>query len=178
VARPATQRSLRLAAAAALLAALGCGYHLVGYESEREADRTVAIVTPSNESYVPGVEFVVADALRREFLRRGALRVTENADAADLVIAGRVRRVATRSRSFSSVTFALEFQLEIVLDLEAQGRDGVARPISDRSLRESEYYLASADVEATRKNRDEAIHRVADLLAQRVHDNLVEASFQ
>ena len=33
-----------------------------------------------------------------------------------------------------------------------------------------EIYFASADLEATRKNRSEAIHRVAGLVAERVVD--------
>jgi hypothetical protein len=64
----------------------------------------------------------------------------------------------------------------MVLDLEARTPDGASRPISNRFLREAELYLASADVEAMRKNRDEAVRRVAALLAQRVHDNLFEAA--
>jgi len=178
VRRPASTNTVLLAAALCLASALACGYRLIGYGEEIDGIRTVAILTPSNESYVSGVEYVVADALRREFLRRGAVRLTEDPEAADMVLGGKVRNVHTSGRSFSSVTFSLEFQVEMVLDLEAIGRDGVARPIGTRSMRETEYYLASADVEATRKNRDEAIRRIASLLAQRIHDNLLEASFQ
>ncbi len=50
-----------------------------------------------------------------------------------------------------------------------------SRSALNRALQEAEYYLASADVEAMRKNRDEAIRRVAGVLAQRVHDTLFEA---
>jgi len=159
-----------------LLASLGCGYKAVGYGAGFDGIHTIAIETPSNESYVAGVEYVVADALRREFLRRGAVRVIEAPSAADLILSGSVRRVHSTGRSFSSVEFSLEFQLEMVLDLEARTPDGEPRPISARSMSESEYYLASADVEATRKNRDEAIRRVSMLLAQRVHDSLFEAA--
>ena len=163
---------------ALLAASLGCGYSLVGYEAGFGDIRTVAILTPANDSFVPGVEYVVADALRREFLRRGAVRVIDDPDAADLVLGGSVRRVSTSGKSFSSVVFTLEYELVLTLDLEAVRVDGSELPIGKRSLQEAELYLASADVEAMRKNRDEAIRRVAGVLAQRVHDTLFEAAIQ
>jgi hypothetical protein len=156
----------------------GCGYSVVGYGDGFGGIRTVAIETPANDSFVPGAEYVVADALRREFLRRGAVRVVSDPDAADLVVGGAVVKVRSSGRSFSSVVFSLEYELELVLDIEARRADGAQLAIGRRSLRESEYYLASADAEATRKNRDEALRRVASILAERVHENLFEAAPQ
>ena len=160
------------------VASLGCGYTLVGYDAGFGDIRTVAIQTPANDSFEPGVEYVVADALRREFLRRGAVRVVDDPGAADLVLGGSVRDVHTSGRSFSSVVFTLEYELELTLDLKARRSDGTPLPIGPRSLREAEYYLASADVEATRKNRNEAIRRLTKVLAQRVHESLFEAVSQ
>jgi hypothetical protein len=159
-----------------LAAGSGCGYSLVGYRAGFEGIRTVAIVTPANDSFVPGVEYVVADALRREFLRRGAVRVVGDPAAADLVLGGSVDRVISSGRSFSSVVFSLEYELLLELKLVARRADGQEMPIGKRSLWASEYYLASADVEATRKNRDEALRHLAVVLAERVHDNLFEAA--
>jgi hypothetical protein len=159
---------------ALLVVSLGCGYTLVGYEAGFDDIRTVAIETPENDSFEPGVEFMVADALRREFFRRGAVRVVDDPATADLVLGGSVRDVHTSGRSFSSVIFTLEYELVLTLDLEARRSDGTQHRIGPRSLEESEYYLASADVEATRKNRHEAIRRLAKILAQRVHESLFE----
>jgi hypothetical protein len=161
---------------ALLVAAPGCGYSFVGYGKGFDDIRTIAILTPANDSFFPGAEYVVADALRHEFLRRGAVRVVNDPGAADLVLGGSVESVRTSGRSFSSVVFTLEYELIVELDLEAWNRDGSKRPIGPDAMRESEYYLASADVEAMRKNRDEAMRRVATLLAQRVHENLFEAA--
>ncbi len=166
---------LSFAALAGPLLASGCGYRLVGGTDELPGVRTVAIETPRNDSYEPGVEFVVADALRREFLRRGGVRLTNDPSRADLVLTGSVPDIETRGQSFSSVVLALEYEVTLTLDLEAQRPDGEALPISRSALRESELYLASADVEATRKNREEALRRLARLLAGRVHDSLSES---
>jgi hypothetical protein len=159
-----------------LAAGSGCGYSLVGYSAGFDGIRTVAIETPENDSFVPGVEYVVADALRREFLRRGAVRVVDDPAAADLVLGGAVSRVKSSGRSFSSVVFSLEYELLLVLEIEARRADGQEIAIGERSLREREYFLASADIEATRKNRDEALRRIAAVLAKRIHETLFETA--
>ncbi len=41
---------------ALLAASLGCGYSVVGYEAGFGDIRTVAILTPANDSFLPGVE--------------------------------------------------------------------------------------------------------------------------
>ncbi|MFQ5505212.1 MAG: LPS assembly lipoprotein LptE [Planctomycetota bacterium] len=168
----------RLTAILAALAAvaLGCGYSLVDYDAGFGDIRTVAIQTPTNGTFQPGIEYVVADALRREFLRRGAVRLVDDPKTADLVIDGNVRRIVTTGRSFSSIVFTLEYQLVLAVDLEATRPDGTSLFVGRRALEETEFYLASADVEATRKNRDEALRRVAQVIAQRVHDSLLEAA--
>ncbi len=157
-----------------LAATLGCGYQWVRYEQGLGDVRRVAIETLRNESYEPGVEMVVTDALLREFLRRGSVRLVETPRAADLVLSGAVLPLQTRGRSFSSAVFALEYEVVLRLALEARRGDGAPVPLHGSTLQEAEIYLSSADVEVTRKNREEAIRRLAGVLAGRVHDVLAE----
>jgi hypothetical protein len=168
--------------AAALLvfacAAAGCGYQLVDYARPDGAVRKVALPTLRNDSYEPGVEFLVADAMRREFLRRGAFQLTDDPAAADVVVSGSVRPIQTSSTSFSSVVMALEYQVSLTLQLQAKRADGSEIALDPRSLRETERYLASADVNALRRNREEALRRLAGILAVRVHDEVYEVVAQ
>jgi hypothetical protein len=168
--------------AAALLvlafAAAGCGYQLIDYARPEGATRRVALPTLRNDSYEPGVELLVADALRREFLRRGAFQLIDDPEAADVVVSGSVRPIQTSSTSFSSVVLALEYQVSLTLDLHAKRADGREVALDPRSLRESERYLASADVNALRRNRQEALRRIASVLAVRVHDEVFEVVAQ
>jgi hypothetical protein len=157
-------------------AATACGYQLVGYARPEGAARRVALPTLRNDSYEPGIELLVGDALRREFLRRGAFTLTDDPSEADLVISGRVLPIQTESSSFSSVVLALEYQLVLSLDLHASRADGGEIALDPRALRETERYLASADAQALRKNRSEALRRMASLLAVRVHDALYEVA--
>jgi len=162
-----------LALALALLVG-GCGYSFVRYGGGLGDVRRIAIRGLGNDTFEPGVESLVSDALTREFRQRGALRLVDDPAAADLVIGGAVRRVDVRRRSFSSILFALEYEVRMELGLTVSQRDGTPVPIDTNALAESERYLASADVEVTRTNRQEALRRLAGVLAGRVHDALYE----
>jgi hypothetical protein len=159
---------------ASVLASSGCGYQIVRYRDALGDARRVAIFGLENNSFEPGLESLVADAITREFLRRGALQVVSDPETADLIVKGSVGRVQTRSQSFSSIVFALEFRVTMYLDLQVERRDGSTIPIAVRALVESEIYQASADVEVTRTNRKEALRRLAGILAGRFHDSLFE----
>jgi hypothetical protein len=152
----------------------GCGYQFVDYKTPLGDVRRVAIQTLRNDSFDPGYEAVVTDSLVREFKRRGAFQVVNDPKIADLVISGRIRPIYTVARSFSSVLLALEYTVTVSLDLKALRRDGRSVAIDSAALAQSDIYLASADIEAVRKNRQEALHHVSQILAERVHDALYE----
>lgn len=158
----------------AIALATGCGYSLVGAGGSLGDVHSVAIPALRNDSWEPGAEYVVGDALRREFLRRQGVRLVDDPGRADLVIDGRVRAVRSRAATVDSLVLALEYEVTIELDLGARRKDGSEVPIDRESLRDSERYLASADVQATRKNRTEALRRVAGVLAARVYAALAE----
>ncbi len=96
----ARHRSLLGVLAVAHLADSGCGYKLIDYREPHSGVQSVSIRTFRNDSYEPGVEFVVADALRREFLRRGVVALTGDENEADLVISGAVIPIRTRTSIF------------------------------------------------------------------------------
>jgi len=171
-----TRRAFAWLFLAAQLAATGCfaGYELVRYQNALGDVKTVAIEALANRSYEPGADAILSDAITSEFLRRGALRLVDDKAAADLVIGGIVEEVTVQSRPFSSIQFALEYAVTVRLSLDVRRRDGTEVKPDERSLQESDLYFASADVEAMRKNREEAVRRVAVILAGRLHDGLFE----
>ncbi|MEN8183314.1 MAG: LPS assembly lipoprotein LptE [Myxococcota bacterium] len=166
----------RRAVAVVLLAALlcACGYEWMAPAS-RAARPRVAIEPLRNDSFEPGVEFVVTDALQREFQRRGSVEVVPNPENADFVLGGAVLPLKTHAASLTSVSFAIEYQLTMALALSVI-RAGEEVEVDRRSLRKSEFYFASSDVEVQRKNREEALRRVASAIAGRVHDALFEGA--
>ena len=154
----------------------GCGYSMVRYRDAIPGARTLAIRPLENGTFEPGVEAVVMDALRREALARDGLRLIDDTDAADLVLGGKVRSLNINARSFTSVVLSVEYEVSLGLSLIAVRREGGKIPIDPRAQFERDRYLASADVEAMRKNRREAIHRLAEILASRVYDSLYESA--
>jgi outer membrane lipopolysaccharide assembly protein LptE/RlpB len=130
---------------------------------------SVAIPALRNDSWEPGAEYIVGDALRREFLRRQGVHLVDDHASADLVLTGSVRQIATRATSVDSIVLALEYELTLELELEARRRDGVLVPLDVSALRDTERYLVSADSEAARKNRLEALRLLSSVLAGRVY---------
>ena len=172
---PGAVRRPSLSALVLLLAALqACGYEVVRYSQALGDVRRVAIRAFDNDSFEPAADDWMTEALQREFLRRGAVQLVDDPRSADLVIAGSVRTVDTVSRSFSSIQFALEYELRMFLELSVTRIDGSEVLIDPRALAESELYLASADVEVARTNREEALRRLSTALAGRIHDALYE----
>jgi len=156
-------------------AAVACsGYHWQRYAGSFGDAHTVAIEPVSNHSYDPGVEALVNDALLREFQRRGSVRVVKDPGHADVVLYGSLQPLITRARSFSSVAYALEYEVSVSVSLFARRSSGSVIHFGPGVLQASEIYLASADIEVMRKNREEAIRRVCAVLAERVHDALAE----
>lgn len=153
----------------------GCGYRVVSYP--KRVDVTgVAIENFDNESFDYGYEFVLADAMRKEFARRGAWKLVNDPGLADTVLTGAIRPVNTARRSFSSVVSTIEYEVGVVLRLNIRRPGEVQLGVDSRVIREQELYLASADIEVTRRNRDEALRRLASTLALRVHDVVYEVA--
>ena len=163
-----------LASALAALAAAGCSnYHVVRTDAGLGPVHRVAVETLENQSYEPGIEVMVSEAFRREFERGGTVLVSDPAHA-DLVLSGAVLSLITMPRSFSSVGFGLEYQVELRLAMTARRSDGSVIPLDSHAMRDWELYLTSSDVEAEHKNRDEALRRVSSVLAQRTREFLAD----
>jgi hypothetical protein len=170
-------RSLAMLALVAPLvcALVGCsGYRWLRYGGALGEVRSIAIQPLNNHSYEAGAEALVNDALLREFQRRGSVRLVKDPEHADIVLSGSLLPLITRARSFSSVAFALEYEVQMSLDLSARRTSGNVIRFGPGVLRGTEIYLASSDVEVLRKNRQEAIRRICAVLAERVHDALAE----
>jgi hypothetical protein len=161
-----------------LVALEGCSYRLVRYGSGAEDLPRVSVVTLTNDSQEAGVESLVSEAMRREVLNRGGLRLVGDPEAADYVIRGRVHPLQTRARGFSAAVLAVEYEVTMRLDVLVDFGSGDAWKMDSETMRESEIYLASADVEVGRKNRDEALRRLSEMLAARVHDRIDREAFQ
>lgn len=166
---------LLVSALALALCGAGCGYVWSGAQGAGGLGR-VAVHAPENPTEHAGLERAVADALRREVLRRPGSELVEDPARADWVLRGRVLALRRAPAALSPVVLTLEEELTLALELRARAPDGREVVGERERLRETERYLASADAEAQRKNRDEALRRAAQVLAARFLDQLAESA--
>ena len=174
-ARNPNRGALRAAALLVLLlpTAVACGYRLMRSGFAPGADvRSLAVVALRNDSYEPGVDALLTAALRREALRRGGVRLVGDPEQADLIISGVVQPLDVHVTTTSSVAVALEHRILLSVELRATRTAGLESPLESLLLSEQERYLSSADVEAVAKNREEALRRIAAVLATRFWDIL------
>jgi hypothetical protein len=113
---------------------------------------------------------MVSESIRKTVANRGGLRLISDPAIADYVMRGRILPVEIRGRTFTGVVLALEYSAEMSLEVSIRGREGRNLSLSSQDLNATDLYVASADLEAGRKNRDEALRRLSQLLAMRIHD--------
>jgi hypothetical protein len=164
--------AVRTAAVALLgLAALGCGYRVLGAPEGLGPDIEIGML--ENRSNSPGVERMLSDALHEEFVRRGQLEPRYADGSASLVLNGVVREVSVRHSAVSTVGLALEDQLELVVDVSIRRRADGSVVWRRDGWTQQERYTSSADVQVQRTNREQALRRLSAELASRLHDELV-----
>lgn len=161
----------------ALALAAGCNYSVVRYREAGSDAPRLYLQTLDNGTAEAGLGRLFTESLRREVLRRGGLRLVGEPAKADFQVEGSVLQLDTVSRSLSSTVLALEYTVRMRLALDLRRRDGTRIPLDPRAQNGSEVYLTSPDVEAGRKNRQESLRRVSELLAVRVVDALDQVAF-
>lgn len=150
----------------------GCGYGLVGSGTTTP----VRVLTLENDSLEPGVDLMLAAALRRELERSPSLRLVDNAATGGYGVAGKVVSVFSSGRTFTPGVRALEYTLSVQLDLQVRGPMGRPVEIDPFAEHATEIYLASSDVQINAKNRQEALRRLAGILATRIRRELESAA--
>ena len=133
-----------------VLALCGCGYHLMGEGVGLPDDvHSLSVGTLTNRSREHGLEKTLAFAMEREIHERGHFSMEEDAAGGDAVISGTIRDVHVRPVAFDSNDQAVQYEIELTVDLVlTRQRDGKVL-WRVRGLRESDEYSASAPVVVT-----------------------------
>jgi outer membrane lipopolysaccharide assembly protein LptE/RlpB len=109
----------------AFVAAVGCGYHLVGATSNLPAKLQKLYVAPFvNQTSRAEVDQRLTEQISQEWVRRGRFQLVSSADEADAVLSGTVVAVNVSPVQFDSVGRATQYQLTVVADIQLVDRTG------------------------------------------------------
>ena len=121
--RPATALTI-LGYFCAALTMAGCGYSFTGRSETFPNDiRTVYIEPFINQTRNVGLEKELTSALRSEFYRRGQLRVVDNIDQADGIVAGVVRTFESHVASVNRRDEVLQYETAMIVDASLRRRE-------------------------------------------------------
>jgi outer membrane lipopolysaccharide assembly protein LptE/RlpB len=123
----AMRRTAMAVAAAAMLAATGCGYHTLGAATHLPPDaRTLAVPMFATRSEAYRTEQRMTDAVIHEFAERTRLRVTPNGnDDADLVLHGTILQETVQPLTYNTTTQqSSSFLITVVVAVKLTERDG------------------------------------------------------
>jgi hypothetical protein len=151
-----------------LLAGTSCGYRLEGEGfSPSPSIRSIAIPTFTNETYEPGIETIVTNALLKEFIKDRRVKILGQ-DEADAVMEGTVRSFNTSSVAYDPAGLVLEYRTWVTVDIIVKRTRRGEVLWSERDLSESDTYRVSSDVRFTEAQKEEAIQVIAGKLAGRI----------
>ena len=152
----------------------GCGYHLQGGGTSLPPDvRSVAIPIFANHTTQTGIESEVTRALVNKFI--SAKRLPVNAQhSADALLTGTVKSFITTSVAVTGgtqITTGYRATLTVAILFQRQ-RDG--KPLLKEELSEWWNYPVVSDLATTENNKKDAIRQISLLLAEKIHELILE----
>ncbi len=156
-----------------LVNSTSCGYarEARGVNLDRSIHR-VAIPVFRNDTYEAGLESVVTDALRTEFLLHRFVELA-NVEDADAVLVGVIRKFNTKPISFSRSNFAVEYRASMQVHVKIVLPDGEVI-WNDRNVAQIADYQAPPDIFASEANKKDAIRRIAERVADDLHARIFD----
>lgn len=153
--------------------ATSCGYHRVRQGMNLPADvRKVAIPVFRNDTVEAGVEVLVTDALREQFVRSGFVRLTD-VEAADAVVVGTIQKFSVKAISFAQGDFAVEYRATIRMKIKLVAHSGEVL-WEDRNVSRYDTYRVATDIFDSEAARSQAIERMVRDLTADVHDRIFD----
>ncbi len=101
-----------------LVVASGCGYHFVGGDLQLPEDvHSIGVGNILNHTTEHGLEKTLGFAIEREIHIRGHYRLEQDADHADAVLSGLIKRLDRRPVAYDEKDQAVIYELALVVDL-------------------------------------------------------------
>jgi hypothetical protein len=141
---------MRYAAVFLALVFVGCGYHFAGEQVGLPADiHSLSVGKLVNRSREHGLEKTLAFALEREIHERGHFRMIDDPGGGDAVLSGTIREVRVQPVAFDANDIAVQYEIELIVDLTLTRKDDGKVLWHVNALQESDQYSASPNVVVT-----------------------------
>ena len=153
----------------------GCGYRFQGGESNLSADiRSVAIPIFANDTIQTGIESEVTRALIEKFTFAGRLGLAGK-NSADTLLTGTVKSFVVSAVAVTTGTqIATGYRATLTVEISFQ-RQRDSKVFLKEEVSEWRNYLVASDLAVTETNKREAIRQISALLAERIHEMILES---
>jgi len=147
----------------------GCGYQMVGKETHVPPGLTsVAIPTFVNQTFEPGIEVLFTQAFLKGFIQDRRAKVVDRKEA-DSVLEGMIKSLEISSVSYDRSNLALEYQINVVMDLMLKKRSGEIL-WREKDLAERTWYRASSNALINEANKAAALQQAGRSMAERIRN--------
>jgi hypothetical protein len=134
-----------------------------------EGITSLAIIPLKNKTTEPNLTSIFASALHREFIFRHEVEIVTE-EKAQALLQGSITSIYIGSAAYDALGRVTEYQVTIGLDLSLirQGKGGAILWRGDK-IQGSWHYIASSDIMVNEGNKNSAILKIADDLAEKIY---------
>ncbi len=151
--------------AACLVPLTSCGYRFAGSEELPQGIERLFIQLLDNKTTEPGIDIVVTNELKNEFIRkyRGVL---VDREAAEAILSGAVVGIRTETVARKGPLTALERSVSMTIDLKLKTSGNERIWFAKGISRDDTYTVVSGDKEITEQNKRKALKDLAERIAE------------
>lgn len=155
------------------LAMSSCGYRFSGSSAASQDFERLFISLFENQTAETGIDVLITDDLKNEFIYNYSGRLVERGDAT-AVLSGKITEVRSWTVSRRGALTSLERRIRVSVDVKLEDAAGkTIRSVPGVSATET-YAVVSEDKQATEQNRDQAILLLSKQIAEAVFHRLTE----
>jgi len=134
---------------------------------------TIAIPYFKNKTFEPELEAIFTQAFVNEFVESRRLRVVSR-EQADVILFGTIKHLYEDTISYDRDDKAQEYRLRVSMELVLEERQAGTVLWKRTNLRHAEEHSVDLSIVVSETAKREALQRLAEDLAERVHDSIMQ----
>jgi len=164
---------LVVASFACLACLASCGYRFAGSEGPPRGIEKLYIQNIENKTTEPGIDILITDALKNEFIQkyRGTLTSREQAHA---VLSGTLIGIRTETVVRRGTLTSLERRVYMTIDLALKSVDSERLWYAKGITSNDTYTVISGDKEASEQNKRDALRELSEIIAENSFNRLAD----